>query len=196
MKKSKVKIKKKEGKNMKVDIYNTNKKYNIIYADPPWSYKNMGNIQATAESHYKTMKQEELEEMGNVIKKISEDNCMLFMWVTFPKLQEGLNLIKAWGFEYKTCGFCWVKKTKNGKNFFGVGWYTKSNAEVCLIGVKGKPLKVSNSVSQIIESVIEEHSKKPEIVKDKIVEFCGDVSRIELFARRYTEGWDVWGNEV
>lgn len=180
----------------KIDIFNTNKKYSIIYADPPWSYKNMGNIQATANSHYSTMNQNDIEKLGEVIKNISEDNCMLFMWVTFPKLQEGLNTIKAWGFEYKTIGFNWIKKNKNGTNFFGVGWYTKSNSEVCLIGVKGRPIKASNSVSQIIETIREEHSKKPDIVRDKIVEFCGDVPRIELFARQTKEGWDCWGDEV
>lgn len=181
---------------MKVDIFNTNKKYNIIYADPPWSYRNMGNIQATASSHYNTMNQKDIEEMGEIIKKISDDNCMLFLWATFPKIQEALDTIKAWGFEYKTIGFNWIKKNKNGSNFFGVGWYTKSNSEVCLIGVKGKPFKQSNSVSQIIETVREEHSKKPAIVRDKIVEFCGDIPRIELFARQTCDGWDCWGNEV
>lgn len=181
---------------MKVDIFNTDKKYNIIYADPPWSYRNMGNIQATAVSHYNTMKQEDIENMGETIKKISDDNCMLFLWATFPKIQEALDTIKAWGFEYKTIGFNWIKKNKNGSNFFGVGWYTKSNSEVCLIGVKGKPFKQSNSISQIIETVREEHSKKPAIVRDKIVEFCGDIPRIELFARQHADGWDCWGNEV
>ena len=181
---------------MKVDIYNTDKKYNIIYADPPWSYRNMGNIQATANSHYNTMKQKDIEDMGETIKKISDKNCMLFLWVTFPKLQEGLDTIKAWGFEYKTIGFNWIKKNKNGTIFFGVGWYTKSNSEICLIGVKGKPFKQSNSISQIVETIREEHSKKTAIVRNKIVDFCGDLPRIELFARQQVEGWDCWGDEV
>lgn len=179
---------------MKVDIFNTDKKYDIIYADPPWAYRNMGNIQATANSHYSTMKQEDIEALP--IGQLAKPNSILFMWATFPKMQEALNTIKAWGFEYKTVGFTWIKKNKNGSNFFGVGWYTKSNAEVCLIGVKGKPPKASNKVSQIIESVREEHSKKLDIVRDKIIEFCGDFSRIELFARQYAKGWDCWGNEA
>ena len=127
---------------------------------------------------------------------VAEDNSILFLWATFPKIQEALDVIKAWGFEYKTVGFVWIKKNKNLSNFFGVGWYTKSNAEVCLIGVKGKAPKISNSISQMIETVRERHSAKPPIVREKIVEFCGDVPRIELFARQKTEGWDVWGNEV
>lgn len=179
---------------MKIDIFNTNNKYDIIYADPPWEYRNMGNIQATANSHYGTMKQKDIENLP--ILKLASDNCILFLWATFPKLQEALNTIKAWGFEYKTVGFTWVKKTKKWQNCFGVGWYTKSNAEVCLIGVKGKAPKVSNKVSSIIESVREEHSKKPNEVRKRIVEFCGDVSRIELFARQSVNGWDCWGNEI
>lgn len=180
------------------------KKYQIIYADPPWEYRNMGNIQATANAHYPTMKQEDIENLP--VADLADENCILFLWATFPKLQEALDTIKAWGFEYKTVGFTWIKKNKNGGNFFGVGWYTKSNAEVCLIGVKGKAPKVSNKVSSIIEAPIEGHSAKPPIVREKIVEFCGDIPRIELFTRpnpqnnlmggNTFDGWAIWGNEV
>jgi|ERR1035437_3617608 site-specific DNA-methyltransferase (adenine-specific) len=170
------------------------KKYKIIYADPPWAYRNMGNIQATANAQYPTMKNEDICALP--IGELADDNSILFLWATFPKIQEALDVMKAWGFEYKTVGFTWIKKNKNGGNFFGVGWYTKSNAEVCLIGTKGKAPKISNSISQIIETVRERHSKKPAIVRQKIVEFCGDIPRIELFARQKTKGWDIWGNEI
>ena len=175
------------------------KKYNIIYADPPWSYKDKRDkhprMCGGATSHYNTMSLEQIKALP--IKDLAADNCMLFLWVTFPNLQEGLDVIKAWGFKYKTLGFSWIKTNKNnGKPFFGIGYYTKSNCEVCLIGVKGKPIKVSNSVSSVIISPRQEHSKKPDQIRDKIVELCGDVPRIELFARQKTEGWDVWGNEV
>ena len=175
------------------------KKYNIIYADPPWSYKDKRDkhprMCGGAISHYNTMSIEQIKSLP--IKDLAADNCMLFLWVTFPNLQEGLDVIKAWGFTYKTLGFSWIKTNKNnGKPFFGIGYYTTSNCEVCLIGVKGKPIKVSNSVSSVIISPRQEHSKKPDQIRDKIVELCGDVPRIELFARQKTEGWDVWGNEV
>lgn len=175
------------------------KKYNIIYADPPWSYKDKRDkhprMCGGATSHYNTMSLEQIKALP--IKDLAADNCMLFLWVTFPNLQEGLDVIKSWGFKYKTLGFSWIKTNKNnGKPFFGIGYYTKSNCEVCLIGVKGKPIKVSNSVSSVIISPRQEHSKKPDQIRDKIVELCGDVPRIELFARKKTEGWDVWGNEV
>jgi len=172
-----------------------NKKYDIIYADPPWEYRNMGNIQATANSHYKTMKQSDIENLP--VGELANKNSILFLWATFPKIQEALNTIKAWGFEYKTIGFNWIKTNpKNGKPFFGVGWYTKSNAEVCLIGVKGRAPKESNSVSSVVIEPRRKHSQKPDTVRDKIVEFCGDIPRIELFARNRKEGWDAWGNEL
>lgn len=175
------------------------KKYNIIYADPPWSYKDKRDkhprMCGGAISHYNTMSIEQIKSLP--IKDLAADNCMLFLWVTFPNLQEGLDVIKSWGFKYKTLGFSWIKTNKNnGKPFFGIGYYTKSNCEVCLIGVKGKPIKVSNSVSSVIISPRQEHSKKPDQIRDKIVELCGDVPRIELFARHKKEGWDAWGNEV
>ncbi len=104
---------------MKVDIFNTDKKYSIIYADPPWEYRNMGNIQATANEHYPTMKQKDIEALP--VGKLAENNAILFMWATFPKLQEALNTIKAWGFEYKTIGFNWIKKNKGGGQLLW-GW--------------------------------------------------------------------------
>ncbi|WP_289394695.1 MT-A70 family methyltransferase [Mannheimia haemolytica] len=113
-------------------------------------------------------------------------------------LPEGLKLIEAWGFNYKTIGFQWVKTNKKNKNsfFFGLGRWTRGNTECCLIATKGKPSRVSNKVSQLIIEPIQHHSKKPDIVREKIVELMGDLPRIELFARNKTQGWDVWGDEV
>ncbi len=171
------------------------KKYKIIYADPPWQYRNMGNICATASEHYSTMNIKDICRLK--VGEIANDNSILFLWATFPKIQEALDVIKAWGFEYKTVGFTWVKlNPKNGKPFFGVGWYTKSNAEICLIGIKGKAPKISNSVSSMVIEPRGRHSEKPHEVRKRIIKFCGNKSRIELFAREKTKGWDVWGNEV
>ncbi len=126
------------------------------------------------------------------MKKYNKD-CMLFIWATFPQIQEALDLIKAWGFDYKTVAFSWVKTTKDGsKPAFGVGYYTRNNVEICLLGVKGKPFKEVGNMSSVVISPREEHSKKPDIVRDKIVELCGDIPRIELFARKE----DVFGNEI
>ena len=78
----------------------------------------------------------------------------------------------------------------------GMGRWTRANAEVCLLATKGKPKRINAGVRQIIESVPEKHSKKPDIVRDKIVDLVGELPRVELFARNETDGWDVWGNEV
>lgn len=175
------------------------RKYNIIYADPPWAYRDKRDkhprLCGGASVHYPTMSLSDIEALP--VADIADDNCILFLWATFPNLQESLNVIKAWGFKYKTLGFSWIKTNKkNGQPFFGIGYYTKSNCEVCLIATKGRPQIVSNKISSVLVAPRGEHSKKPDIVRDKIVELCGDVPRIELFARQKTKGWDAWGNEV
>jgi N6-adenosine-specific RNA methylase IME4 len=131
------------------------------------------------------------------VADLADKDCILFLWVTFPLLQEGLDTIKAWGFKYKTLGFSWIKtNTKNNKPFFGIGHYTKSNCEVCLIGVRGKPKIASNKVSSVEISHRGRHSAKPPIVRDKIVELMGDLPRVELFSRDKVPGWLSWGNEI
>jgi N6-adenosine-specific RNA methylase IME4 len=172
------------------------KKYNIIYADPPWSYDDPSKHRGGALRYYKTMSIEEIARLP--IKDITEENAILFMWTTFPKIFESEKVISSWGFTYKTNAFTWVKKNKvsTDKNFWGMGRWTRSNAEVCLLAVKGKPKRISAGVHSIIEHPIQEHSKKPDIVRDKIVELVGDLPRIELFARETAKGWDSWGNEV
>lgn len=176
------------------------KKYSIIYADPAWQYNDKMKMKGVhgmirgAESFYGTMSQAEMKALP--VNDIADDNCVLFIWVTMPLLQEGLDTIKAWGFQYKTCGFTWVKKTKYGKIHCGMGHYTRGNAELCLIGVKGKLKRKSTSVYQILEAEIKQHSQKPDEARKRIVELYGDLPRIELFARNRSEGWDVWGNEI
>ena len=186
---------------MKVDIFNTDKKYNIIYADPPWQYNDKMKMQGVhgmirgAESFYNTMNLEDIKKLP--IKNISSENAILFMWVTMPLLDKAFEVIEDWGFKYKTCGFCWIKRTKHGKIHLGMGHYTRGNAELCLIGIKKKkPQFHTRSLSQIVESEIRKHSQKPDEIRDKIVELCGDIPRIELFARQHAKSWDCWGNEV
>jgi len=176
-------------------IQNLSKKYNIIYADPPWQYRDRSLNRGGAERHYTTMNEEDIANLN--IKDITDKNCILFIWTTFPKLFDTEKIIKEWGFTYKTLGFVWIKKNKKSlTNFWGMGSWTRSNPEICLIAIKGNPKRISASVHSVIESPIEKHSKKPDIVKDKIIELVGDLPRIELFARQTTDGWDVWGNEV
>ena len=171
------------------------KKYNIIYADPAWHFKHWNDETVTRKAPYDVMSKEDIKNLP--VKDLADDNCILFVWVTFPKLLDGLETIKSWGFEYKTVGFNWVKKNKKADSFFwGMGYWTRSNSELCLIATKGKPKRVSMGVHQIVYEPIREHSRKPDCVRDKILELCGDLPRIELFARQRVEGWDCWGNEV
>ena len=169
------------------------KKYQIIYADPPWSYQKMMN--SSAIDHYPTMT---INEISNIsVKEICDDDCILFMWVTLPKLNEFMKVIDAWGFEYKSTAFVWCKKNKKSDSFFlGLGRWTRANPEICILATKGKPKRLSKSVRQLQIFPIEQHSKKPNEFRDLIVELVGDLPRIELFARQKTPGWDVWGNEI
>lgn len=168
--------------------------YQIIYADPPWRYDQKG-VEGAAERHYSTMSLEDICKLP--IKSISAKDSILFLWATFPQLPAALRVISAWGFQYKTVAFLWLKKNRKADSwYFGLGFWTRGNAEVCLLATRGHPKRKSKKVHQFIISPIEAHSKKPDIVRDKIIELAGDVPRIELFARQETPGWDVWGNEV
>jgi len=171
------------------------KKYKIIYADPAWNYNGQIYERGGTQNHYKTMDTNEIASLN--VEEISDWDSVCFMWATFPKLEDALYVMRCWGFTYKTVAFTWVKKNKKADTpFFGMGKWTRSNAEICLIGVKNNIQRQSASVSQVIISEILEHSKKPDEVRSKIVELMGDLPRIELFARCKTEGWDIFGDEV
>lgn len=178
---------------------NIGKKYKIIYADPPWHYNDVRDCPSMGGGvlgHYKTMKVNEICNLP--VQELADDDCLLFLWATFPCLKEAMQVINAWGFKYVTIGFNWVKLNQDGTPFFGIGYYTKSNSEICLIGRKGRAdnLVISDRVSSIILSKIREHPRKPDEARSRIVKLCGDLPRIELFARQKIEGWDCWGNEV
>lgn len=131
------------------------------------------------------------------VDDIAAENSVLFLWTTFPNLQESFRVIEAWGYKYSTAAFVWVKRNKKAMSWFmGLGYWTRANAEICLLATKGKSKRISKSVRQVIDSPIEHHSKKPDETRERIVELMGDLPRIELFARQKTDGWDVWGNEV
>lgn len=182
---------------MKVDIFKTDKKYNIIYADPPWEYKESGSGNRVVHAKYPTMNIEDIKNLP--VRRICEETSILFIWVTFPRLEQGLETIRAWGFEYYGLGFNWVKLSKNGRPSWGMGYYTRQNPEVCLIGVKDKRHRIKplvRNVLSVVHSRREEHSKKPGQIREMIVDVCGNIPRIELFARQQVEGWDCWGNEV
>lgn len=172
----------------------SSKKYSVIYADPPWSYRNKGT-RASADKHYPTMSISEIKSLQ--VSEIADETCVLFLWATFPMLQEAMDTVEQWGFEYKTVAFVWVKENKRSPGWFwGLGNWTRANAEICLLATKGKPNRVSASVHSLICTPIGKHSEKPKEARERIVQLIGDVPRIELFARERTQGWDAWGNEV
>jgi N6-adenosine-specific RNA methylase IME4 len=172
------------------------KKYQIIYADPPWRFKVWSRdtgLGRAADAHYSTMPIEDIKALNIPADK----NCALFLWAVSPQIPEAFDLIKAWGFEYKTVAFTWAKTyAKSGKPFFSLGYWTRAGSEICLLATRGKIRRVSAAVPQLLISPVREHSRKPDEIRDRIVKLMGDVPRLEMFARQKTEGWDVWGNEV
>jgi len=190
-------------------IQNIMKKYNIIYADPPWKFSNRlrngtpesnGTKNIVHRSLSETYNTMSIEEISNLkVNEISEKDCVLFMWTTDAHLEEAMKVIKAWGFKYKTIGFTWLKKEKSGVQSCYVGFWTLKCGEICLLATKGnmsKYLKKRN-VRQLVEEVRGKHSEKPNEVRNRIVEMFGSqLPKIELFSRQQSEGWDVWGNEV
>lgn len=187
------------------DIFTTNKKYDIVYADPPWSYyndltvdPNCTTVKGMRRPPYPVMS---INDICNIpVKNITAENAILFIWTTDYHLGRCINeVIPAWGFEYKTIGFVWAKKNKQGKQVSFMGAYTKkSGCELCLIATKGKDahkLVENHSINSFIEYPRQEHSKKPDIIRTSIEQLTGTRNRIELFARDNFEGWDNWGND-
>jgi N6-adenosine-specific RNA methylase IME4 len=181
---------------MNTDIFNTNKKYGIIYADPPWSYRDKARAgNRGAECHYDCMTVAEIAALP--VPSIVEKDAALFLWVTMPQLLHAFTVINAWGFEYKTVAFVWVKTNTHSPGYrLGLGHWTRSNAELCLLATRGKPKRVDAGVRQVIEAPIREHSQKPDEARDRIVQLLGPLPRIELFAKATFDGWDAWGNQV
>jgi site-specific DNA-methyltransferase (adenine-specific) len=170
-------------------------RFPIIYADPAWTYDDKalaGNRGAGCK--YSLMTERDIYALP--VGDIAAKDALLFLWVTMPKLREGLECIAAWGFTYKTCAFTWVKNTGTGSWFIGMGRWTRSNAELCLLGVKGKPQRQDAGVNQIICAPRMKHSAKPPETRDRIVRLAGDLPRVELFARDECDGWCSLGNEI
>ena len=173
-----------------------NKKYGVIYADPPWSFKTYSDKgkDRSPEKHYSVLG------LGDIISlpidRIAKDNAVLLMWVIDPLLDQAFKVIDAWGFKYKTVGFTWAKTNKTKPGFFtGLGYWTRGNPEMCLLATKGRPKRIHKDVAQLIISERRKHSEKPLIHKD--IERLVDGPYIELFARQKPyKNWDYWGNEV
>ena len=161
------------------------KKYQIIYADPPWQYKRTGG--SSASRNYSTMTVKQICEMPVV--DIAADNSLLFLWTTNSFLREAFDVVTAWGFEYKTC-ITWKKDR------WGLGYWAWGQTEHCFLCARGKHTRITPPLlPTIFEAKRTKHSKKPDAFRSVIEKFPY-TPRVELFARQKTEGWDVWGNEV
>ncbi len=179
------------------------KKYSIIYADPPWYYYGDPNKNAAAGKHYPLMKTEDIMELP--VKNIAAKRSVCLLWATSPKLNDAIKVLEAWGFYYRGVHQVWVKVRKSdGKIINGQGIrpsFIKPLAEFLLIGAttpKGRTLPIkSESLPHVVLAPRGRHSEKPEIFRKYIVDLFGDdLPKIELFARKKVDGWDVWGNEV
>ncbi len=171
-------------------------KYNIIYADPPWKRDRWSDKAQfkSGERCYPTMDIAELCALP--VSDLAAEDCALFMWVVGFELNGALEVMKAWGFEYKTIAFNWIKTNQDTSIFMGLGHWTRQNSEICLMGKRGKPQRARADVMQTIISPRARHSEKPAEIRERIVSLMGDVPRVELFARKHVDGWDAWGNEV
>lgn len=171
-------------------------KYGAIYADPPWRFETWSpeGMGRAAENHYPTMAQDEIEALP--VGDLAADDCVLFLWAVAPQLPQALAVISAWGFEFKTIGFNWLKTTKDGEKFaMGTGYWTRANAEICLLATRGSPQRLNNDVEQAIVTPRGLHSEKPEEIAERIERLVPG-PYIELFARTPRDGWHVWGNQL
>jgi len=166
-------------------------RFQVLYADPPWRLGGSGK----GSPPYPMMATGDICALP--VKSLAAPDCALLLWAVHSHLPDALAVVRAWGFSYKTVAFTWVKRTPKDTGFFlGRGYWTHSNAEVCLLATRGKPRRIGTGVASLVVSPRREHSRKPDEVRERIVRVFGDVPRAELFARQRVDGWSAWGNEV
>lgn len=170
-------------------------KYKLIMADPPWAYRDRVRSKGKggAASHYDCLTSAELVTFP--MADLADNDSVLLLWTTFPQYPVALHIMAQWGFEYKTVAWVWGKLTKQGKLAMGLGHYSRANPEACLLGVKGKGLPVlRHDIMNLQYHERLSHSEKPTLFHDLSVDLFGDVSRIDLFARKRVPGWSSWGS--
>lgn len=177
--------------------------YKAVLADPPWAFQTHSGprVPARGKQPYPVMSTEAIAALP--VAELCEPNAVLFLWFTWPKLQDALWVINHWGFQYRTAAFVWTKANNRQLDMFqselegtlGMGFWTRSNTEACLLATRGKPKRLDASVRQAIISPRSKHSRKPDVVHGRIEALVAG-PYIELFARRRREGWDAWGLET
>ncbi len=161
-------------------------KYFVLYADPPWQYDNSG-LNESAAQQYPTMETQQICQLP--VRDLVDEKAVLFLWVTNPFLQEGLEVCRSWGFEYKT-NFVWIKN--KGPS---MGWFCHSRHELLFVATHGEGVHPTEKMISWFESEVTRHSQKPDKVYE-MIETMYTGPYIELFARRGRPGWDNWGNEL
>jgi N6-adenosine-specific RNA methylase IME4 len=180
-------------------LFSTRRKYGVIYADPPWSFRNWSakGTGRNAVSHYDCLDFSALASLP--VARLAADDCALFLWATDPLLPRAFELIQRWGFEYKTVAFYWVKLNSAARHdadyFTGLGYWTRANPEQCLLATRGKPPRRAKDVKRLVVEKRREHSRKPDCVRERIERLVGG-PYLELFARETKQGWDCWGNQA
>lgn len=184
-------------------------KFDVWLADPPWHFKTYSDKGRKKSPKYPTMDYNDILALGPDIHPLLPDNAVLFMWITYPFLEKAFDVIRAWGFQYRTVAFTWVKKSKTGEKWhMGTGYYTRANPEICLLGVRGSmPVKPADRPPNLVISLLEAHSQKPWISHNRIREMYPRTRRIELFASKNSEanaylhgftplGFDIDGKNI
>jgi N6-adenosine-specific RNA methylase IME4 len=172
------------------------KTFGVILADPPWTFKTYSDKgkDRSPERHYRTMSLDAIKALP--VQQLAAPNCALFLWATIPMLANAIDVIRCWGFKYKTAGFVWIKLNPSGKGLAtGTGFWSRANAEICLLAAKGAPKRRAKNIHQVVIAPRREHSRKPEEVPERIECLVGGPF-LELFARRQRRGWTVFGDEI
>jgi N6-adenosine-specific RNA methylase IME4 len=172
--------------------------YGAILADAPWCFESWSDkgTKRSADRHYSTMTIRQIARLP--VDELAAKDCVLFMWITWPVLLEAIHVIKCWGFDYRTCGFDWMKADPYRlfvEPTIGMGYWTRSNTEPCLLATRGKPKRLNADVRQAIIAPRREHSRKPDGIHERIERLVAG-PYLELFAREQRPGWDCWGDQT
>lgn len=171
-------------------------KYGAIAADPPWGFKNYSakGERKNANQHYRCLPTEEI--MAWSVGHLAKPDSALFLWATGPMLPDALRVMEAWGFTYKAMAFVWAKRSSRDRAWhFGLGYWTRANAEICLLGTLGRPKRLSAGVPQLIVAPVREHSRKPDEAYKRIERLVAG-PYLDLCSREIRPGWDAFGDEV
>lgn len=166
--------------------------FRCIYADPPWRFETFSDKGKgrSADQHYETMSAAAIKALP--VQILAAEDCFLFLWITNPHLPLGLTVLRKWGFRYSGVAFTWAKQNADKSTWQGMGYGTRQNTETVLLGRKGSPSRAAKDVQEFLFAPRQEHSRKPDEIRNRIMRFCAG-PRVELFANQRSPGWVSWG---